>query len=292
MRLNLQAIGCIVFLCLASVCSAKHLRLYACTLANDDPAAFMAGSSLGAGLWVSDDSASTWKQIGWKHVKCYSIAIDDSSNGQLLYLACGNGLLRSSDAGEHWRMLTDWRITEVMDVLIDKAHRNTIIITTATGLWKSMDAGEHWVEVGPRTYCSQLHYDAVTKQIVGGPRVFHLSDSFTYSINDAGAIALNGKQIVRAVSKRGGLWSLVSAGQRLFIGGERGLYECDTAYHLLRMSNAPKNIHSMVTIGTRIFLASLTSGIWTTVASQQEPDFARSGLETLQVWSIHSKEIE
>src|SRR4051812_3451706 len=63
------------FILQSSAILAQHTRLFACALASDEPTAFMGGSSIGAGLWQSDDTAKTWKQLGWKHVKCYSVDV-------------------------------------------------------------------------------------------------------------------------------------------------------------------------------------------------------------------------
>src|SRR5947209_6490013 len=123
---------------------AQHTCLYACALASDDPTAFMGGSSIGAGLWQSDDTGKIWKQLGWKHVKCYSV--DVSNNGKVIYEACGNGLLKSTDEGKSWRMMTDWRMTEVMDVAVDQKNPKTVYIATPGAIWKSDDGGNTWYE--------------------------------------------------------------------------------------------------------------------------------------------------
>src|ERR1051325_3414940 len=121
---------------------ARHARLYACALGSDDPAFFMGGSSIGGGLWQSDDTGKTWKQLGWKHVKCYSVDVVNKSNGKIIYQACGNGVLKSNDDGISWRMLTDCRMTEVMDIAVDQLSPNIIYIATPGAIWKSDDAGE------------------------------------------------------------------------------------------------------------------------------------------------------
>ena len=123
-----------------------HTRLYACVIGSDSVGALMGGSTLGSGLWQSDDTAKTWKQIGWKHVKCYSVDVVNKSNGKIIYEACGNGVMRSTDYGATWRMLTDWRITEVMDIAIDQKAPKNIYIATPGAIWKSMDGGDSWFE--------------------------------------------------------------------------------------------------------------------------------------------------
>jgi photosystem II stability/assembly factor-like uncharacterized protein len=104
----------------------------------------MGGSSLGSGLWVSDDTAKTFTQFGWKHGKTYSVDIVDGSLGKTIYIARGDGLLGTTDGGATWRMLTDWRQTEVMDVKVDQKKPSNIIITTAREKWRTKDAGKTW----------------------------------------------------------------------------------------------------------------------------------------------------
>src|SRR5437762_656785 len=94
----------LLFLLLSSSSFSQHTRIYACLLSNDSAQNFMGGSSLGSGLWKSDDTGKTWSQLGWKHVKCYSVA--QSKDGKTLYQACGNGVLRSTSEGKLWKMMT------------------------------------------------------------------------------------------------------------------------------------------------------------------------------------------
>src|SRR5688572_30534684 len=121
--LLLMALACDAF--------AQHTRLYAVVAGNDDPANFMAGSSLGSGLWQSDDTGKTWTQLGWKHIKAFSM--DHDSNGRVLYLAAGNGVLKSTDHGGSWKVMTDWRVAEVMDVKVIRERPSIVIAATAHG---------------------------------------------------------------------------------------------------------------------------------------------------------------
>lgn len=267
--------------------SAQHLRLYACALANDDPAAFMGGSSIGAGLWVSDDTAKTWTQVGWKHVKCYSVDVVDSSNGQIIYLACGNGLMRSLDGGEHWRMLTDWRITEVMDVAIDQSHPNTIGIATSTGLWQTTDEGVHWKEVGEREYRSHLYFSPHYHAIL--PYNADTMGTSILELDDQGSVLSNGSTLVRHNKRRGALWCVGHYDTTIVLGGERGLFVVDTANVPHKIADAPRNIHSIASIGNSLLLASLSGGVWKYDPAVEEQPCSISGLETLQVWKVKGR---
>lgn len=121
-----------------------HTRLCVCILADDTPENFMGGSSLGSGLWVSDDTGKTFTQLGWKHGKTYSVDFVKNSGGKIIYIARGDGLLATTNGGISWRMLTDWRQTEVMDVKVNQKKTSHIIITTAREKWRTKDAGKTW----------------------------------------------------------------------------------------------------------------------------------------------------
>jgi hypothetical protein len=262
-------------------------RLYACALASDEPGAFMGGSSIGAGLWTSDDSGATWKHLGWSHVKCYSVAIVDSSFGDLLYLACGNGLMRSTDAGVHWRMLTDWRIAEVMDVAVDERNVSHLTIATATGNWSSIDSGEHWSEVGPRDYRAHLFYDSSDGHI-SDLNACRRSDGAIASLTTDGAVRIGSKQIVRPLSKRGGVWCIGESAKTLYLGGERGVYHVDTANVTHMIAGSPRNAHGIVSVGPTFLIGSLSGGVWRASAGDKDIEFMQVGLPSLQVWSLHT----
>ena len=241
----------------------------------------MGGSSIGAGLWVSDDTAKSWTHIGWKHVKCYSVDVVDSSGGNIIYQACGNGLMRSTDAGDHWRMLTDWRITEVLDVAVNQSNPNDIVIATATGLWESTNEGAHWSEVGEREYKSHLFYNRQHKSI--SPVLADtLNDGRELCLTENGAVTINNLTVMKPNWRRGGLWCVGSIDSTIILGGERGLFVVDEENVPHKLPEAPRNIHSMVILGSKLYLASLSGGIWQYDGKQ----FDRSGLETLQVWKV------
>jgi hypothetical protein len=140
----------------------QHLRIYACAIANDSTGASLGASSIGSGLYQSDDTGKTWKHLGWNNIKCYSMDMLQSSNGRILYEATGLGVLRSTDYGEHWKQLTDWRISEVMDIAVNQKNPDEIWIATAHGPWRSEDGGKHWdllLSGMKAPYCSRVLYD-------------------------------------------------------------------------------------------------------------------------------------
>ena len=116
--------------------------IYTVVLGNQD---YVVGSStLRSGLFVSYDSAKSWKHLGPENLKAYSMDAVDSSNGQILFIAAGNGVHRSTDYGKSWKIVTDWRMTEVMDVKVDQLDPSNVYAGTAFGFWRSTDGGETW----------------------------------------------------------------------------------------------------------------------------------------------------
>jgi len=247
----------------------------------------MGGSSIGSGLWTSDDSGATWKHLGWSHVKCYSVAVVDSSFGKTLYLACGNGLMRSTDAGLHWRMLTDWRIAEVMDVAVDQRSPAKLTIATATGLWTSADSGGYWQELGPREFRAHLFYDSSGSKVTE-QNACRLADGRVGTLTGEGGVLAGGKQIVRPLQKRGGLWTIGAVPGTLYIGGERGVYHIDSANVTHLIPASPRNAHGIATIGSDLYVCALSGGVWKAEKGKQETEFEELGLHTLQLWSLHT----
>ena len=299
---------------------AQHTRLYACVIGSDAPGASMGGSSIGSGLWQSDDTAKSWKQIGWKHVKCYSVDVVNKSNGKIIYEACGNGVLRSTDAGSTWRMLTDWRITEVMDIAIDQKAPKNIYIATPEAIWKSVDGGESWSEADtdipePRfTSCIKISpidhlrvyaatetglYDShdgglTWKKIRGSSAwvrdiVFSSHGAATW-VDDDGGFTQNGK--TRFADSLGRLWSIAHYGEAYIVGGSKGLLRIDNENHVLSISEEPKNVHSLVMIDSLLFTGSLNGGIWKCEFNNKSANAGRMGLEFGQVWRLAAIEVK
>ncbi|HVZ38378.1 MAG TPA: hypothetical protein VHI13_03805 [Candidatus Kapabacteria bacterium] len=121
---------------------AGATTFYAVVLAT--PRYTVGASTLQSGLFVSTDNARTWRQLGPRNVKGYSMDAVDSSRGRILFMAAGNGVHRSTDFGATWRVVTDWRMTEVMDVMVDQHDPRWVYAATAFGFWRSGDGGDHW----------------------------------------------------------------------------------------------------------------------------------------------------
>jgi hypothetical protein len=304
----------------SSLLYAQHTRLYACVIGSDSIGASMGGSSLGSGLWQSDDTAKTWKQLGWKHVKCYSVDIVNKSNGKIIYEACGNGVMRSTDAGATWRMLTDSRITEVMDIAIDQKDTKNIYIASPEAIWKSVDGGDSWSEADsdipePR-FISRIMIFPRDHKIVYAATETGLYDSqdggmswkkirgslasvrdMTITIHgaetwvdDDGGFTRNGKN--RFVDSHGKLWSVIENSGQYIIGGTKGAYSIDDEKHLQTFLQSPKNVHSLVLIDSILFMGSLDGGVWKNDLKKGNITAEKCGLEYSQVWRLKSIEIK
>ncbi len=311
-RLSILIIISFFILYPSSLIIAQHVRLFACALASNDPTASMGGSSMGAGLWQSDDTAKTWVQLGWKHVKCYSVDVVNKSNGKIIYQACGNGVLRSTDFGATWRMLTDWRITEVMDICIDQIAPKNIYIATPEAIWKSNDGGDNWYEAD-----SDIPHPIFVSRIVVDPKnhlkIYAAVDTTIYISNDGGLVWMNSKanaeeahkfvideiKLIAGVDSVGILvWKdptvILSVDARY---SKNPYYDIYPLYQIVQLQieseksshpdEASKNIHSALKLGKAILLASLDGGIW-----KYEYRVERSGLDSLQVWRLKAVDIK
>jgi hypothetical protein len=302
----------------SSFIHAQHIRLYACVIGSDAPGASMGGSSIGSGLWQSDDTAKSWKQIGWKHVKCYSVDVVHKSNGKIIYEACGNGVLRSTDAGATWRMLTDWRITEVMDIVIDQKAPKNIYIATPEAIWKSMDGGDTWFEadtdIPHPLFVSRIKIDSKDHL-----KIYAATETGIYISKDGGLNWVNAKAPISA------LHNFIIDDTKALIGVDSiGIvvwrdtthtvsstgHQHDTAYHesplypgvkgTLRFYNGktiylpetPKNIYTMISIASILFIGSLDGGIWKYDYNGDYDLPVRTALDSEQVWRLKAVEVK
>jgi hypothetical protein len=299
-------------LVLPSLVEAQHTRIYAVVAGNDDPANNMAGSSLGSGLWQSDDTGRTWRQLGWKHIKAFSM--DHDSNGRMLYLAAGNGVLKSSDYGESWKVMTDWRVAEVMDVMIHPRKRNIVLAATGRGVIRSTDAGATWNKASrgiDQPYTSKLYS-------FEGEVYVCAEDGLFYTRDEARSWHLvNGSpSAVRAVSRPTDRWDVVAAGENsvlqfnakreLKVTSLPGTSVWDLCYwqarparglHLLAGNDGiaaysfgeiptfsgPKNVHAIVTVGNHVIAGTLGEGL---MISDDLTEWRQLGLPKSQVWRI------
>jgi photosystem II stability/assembly factor-like uncharacterized protein len=298
---------------LPTLAHARHTRVYAVVAGNDDPKNNMAGSSLGSGLWQSDDTGRTWKQLGWKHIKAFSMAHD--SLGRVLYLAAGNGVLKSTDFGDSWKVLTDWRVAEVMDLLIHPAKPNLIIAATAHGVIRSTDAGSTWKPAhrgikqpySSRIYCfnevlyvcteSGLYYSEDEakgwKLIEGSPGAVRAATQVNAHVMLAGDSSLSLTGYKRNISKTStttsALWDVCywPAQQGYIVAGQRGV-----GVSMLEGTidfSGPKNVHALAAVGDHVLAGTLGDGVW---ISDNLTDWRQLGLPKSQVWSLKTVVVE
>jgi hypothetical protein len=296
-----------------SLTTAKHMRIYAVIAGNDDPANSMAGSSLGSGLWQSDDTGRTWLQLGWRHIKAFSMAHD--SNGRTLYLAAGNGVLKSSDHGLTWKVMTDWRIAEVMDVLVHPRKGNVIIAATAHGMIKSTDAGMTWKLAHKgikQPYASRVHWfnellyactedglyysenDARSWTLfTNSPKAVRAATQFKDLVLFGGdsSLSMTGykRNVSRTATTTSALWDISYWRERLgyIVGGQQGVgvSMLDDPIDF----TGPKNVHALATVGKHVLAGTLGDGIW---ISENLADWQFLALPKSQVWTIKTAIIE
>lgn len=131
-----------------ALCHAQSI--YAVVLGNQNHV--VGSSTLESGLFVSQDRGETWRQLGPRNLKAYSVEAVRSQMGRVLYIAAGNGIHRSTDSGVSWKIITGWEMTEVLDVAVDQSDPDFIYAATAFGLWWSEDGGESWQQTrGPHS---------------------------------------------------------------------------------------------------------------------------------------------
>ncbi len=296
-----------------SLTIAKHMRIYAVVVGNDDPSNFMAGSSLGSGLWQSDDTGRTWLQLGWRHIKAFSM--DHDSNGRTLYLAAGNGVLKSNDHGLTWKVMTDWRVAEVMDVLVHPKQRNIIIAATAHGMIKSTDAGITWKPAHKgikQPYTSRVYWfdellyactedglyysenDAVSWRLMEhSPKAIRVAMQFKDLVLFGGdsSLSMTGyrQNVSRTATTTSALWDICYWPERLgyIVAGQSGVgvSMLDDPINF----EGPRNVHSLATVGKHVLAGTLGEGIW---ISEDLADWRFMALPMSQVWTIKTAIIE
>jgi photosystem II stability/assembly factor-like uncharacterized protein len=121
------------------------------------------------GLFLSRDDGISWEHTGWKNIRAFGVAVDPSSDGEIIYIASGNGVIKTEDGGDSWRVMTDWRITEVIDVRIDRVETQNVYIATAYGAFSSFDGGWTWTERNEgllQTFLNVLSVDTENPEII------------------------------------------------------------------------------------------------------------------------------
>jgi hypothetical protein len=278
----------------------------------------MGGSSLGAGLWVSDDTAQTWRQLGWRHVKCYSVDVDVKSNGKIIYLGCGNGVMKSTDGGSTWKVITDHRITEVLDVRIDPVDSKRIYLATPQGVWRSVDGGIKWTEASaglPDRYVSRVAFDArntgflfavteagLYQSTTKGDSwaYYQVADQATYRgfamdphidilvVGDSGVIHHENRKSIREPDTYGDLWAGDIFRRDVIVGGSKGAWIIDNDLNVDSIPAAPRNIHDICRFSKVLLFGTLGEGVWKYGLTDNTSVCKPAGLDNAQVWTVRA----
>jgi photosystem II stability/assembly factor-like uncharacterized protein len=97
----------------------------------------------GGGIFLSEDSGKSWKQVLDKDRHIYDVTID-ASDPKILYAAgFESSAWRSSDRGLHWSRIPGFNFKWGQRVVPDPADRNKVYITTFGGsVWHGSVNGE------------------------------------------------------------------------------------------------------------------------------------------------------
>jgi hypothetical protein len=312
----------LILIACVTLANAKHMRLYACVLADNTPGNFLGASSLGSGLWVSDDTGKTWNHLGWKHGKTYSVRVPKYGNGKTIFLARGDGLLRSTDAGSTWRMLTDWRQTEVTDVGALEADPAFLIITTPNGMWRSQDSGKTWMKLTKGVeslFVSRIEFHpkfpnrmaAATEKglFTSNDRgeswrlsgvdsasmhyLFYSSDVRLHWVGERGEV--QGEKMYPLYNEDliGKMWCIEELVGRYAVSGPKGTFIVSNRdEEPIEMDTTIKNPHTLCAVGNTLFVGSLGGGIAVFDLSADIPKRLSTSLPNAEVWTIRKQEVE
>ncbi len=98
----------------------------------------------GTGLFCVADNGSNVKNIGFKNMRTFSVAVFPDVAQGLIYCANGNGFFVSKNFCKKWRVTTGWQITEVLELAAVAQNAKIVYIGTAYGLYKSTEYGENF----------------------------------------------------------------------------------------------------------------------------------------------------
>ena len=114
--------------------------------------------SASGGLWISSDTATTWKKTGTDKLPqsaCASICIDHT-NDNILYLGTGDanyygtdfGIWKSIDGGLNWLQSTTGMGNRLaIEILMDPTNANVLVAATDNGIYRTTNAGANWTLV-------------------------------------------------------------------------------------------------------------------------------------------------
>ena len=114
--------------------------------------------SASGGLWISNDTATTWVKTGTDKLPgfaCASICID-YLNDNILYLGSGDpnyygtdmGIWKSTDGGLNWLQSTTGMGNRLaVEILMDPTNTNVLVAATDAGIYRSTNAGANWTLV-------------------------------------------------------------------------------------------------------------------------------------------------
>jgi photosystem II stability/assembly factor-like uncharacterized protein len=97
----------------------------------------------GGGIFLSQDTGKTWRQVLDKDRHVYDVVIDPKNPNTLYAAGFESSAWRSTDAGEHWKRIPGYNFKWGQRVVPDPADPNKVYITTFGGsVWHGSVDGE------------------------------------------------------------------------------------------------------------------------------------------------------
>lgn len=199
-------------------------------------------SSYSDGLFKSEDSAGSWKQI-LSRISVYDVAIQND-NPDVIYAAgyvLEHGkLLKSTDGGKSWEEIYSEETVQnaVRAVTINPSNSNEVVIGLTSGnIVKSLDGGRNWVLVKNfedrvnrvRFQGNSLFAIFRTKGMYvstdGGVNFTPITDPITYKSGTADGLFLNSTIGVQSFAQ---FAVNTSNPSEIYVSTDRGVYKTDT----------------------------------------------------------------
>ncbi|WP_202925593.1 hypothetical protein [Edaphobacter sp. 12200R-103] len=111
--------------------------------------AWAVGSSDG-GLYVSDDSGVSWKEVADLKDQAVLALVGAPSESKTFVAGTLKGVYKTTDSGAHWKLISpegSTEIHEVESIAIDPKDPNIIYAGTWHLPWKTSDNGAHWSNI-------------------------------------------------------------------------------------------------------------------------------------------------
>jgi hypothetical protein len=87
----------------------------------------------GGGIYLSNDSGRTWRQVLDRDQHVYDVTVDSRDPKSLFAAGFESSAWRSSDRGEHWTRIAGFNFKWGHRAIPDPLERNSVYVTTFGG---------------------------------------------------------------------------------------------------------------------------------------------------------------